>query len=70
MIMKNTTYDNLKRFSLVVFPALITLYAAIASIWNLPYAVEIAGTLTAINTALGAILGISTNKYNERVTNG
>ena len=68
MIFKNEkTYDTLKYIALVVLPALGTLYFALASIWHLPYGEQIVGTITAIDTFLGALLQISNNKYNEIV---
>jgi hypothetical protein len=65
MALSNETYDILKWVALILLPALGTLYFAIASIWGLPYAEQVVGTLTAIDTFLGAVLGISTGKYNE-----
>lgn len=61
--MKNKTYDVLKYIAMVVLPALGTLYFALAGIWGLPYGEQIVGTITAIDTFLGAILMISTSKY-------
>lgn len=40
-----------------------TLYFALAGIWGLSYAEEIVGTITAIDTFLGVILGISSANY-------
>ena len=66
MIFKNSkTYDVLKYIALIVLPALATLYFALSSIWGLPYGEQIVGTITAIDTFLGALLRISSNKYNE-----
>lgn len=67
MILKDKTYDVLKYIALIVLPALGTLYFALASIWGLPYGEQIVGTITAIDTFLGALLQISSNKYNEIV---
>lgn len=64
--MSNRLYDILKWIALVVLPALGTLYFALASIWGLPYGQEIVGTITAIDTFLGALLGVSTVQYNRR----
>ena len=61
--MSNKTYDTLKIIALVVLPALATLYLTIANIWGLPYGEAIAATITAIDTFLGAILGISSSNY-------
>lgn len=63
--MKNKTYDRLKWIAQILLPAIATLYFAIAKIWNLPYAEEIVGTITAVDTFLGVLLGISTSKYKE-----
>lgn len=63
--MSNKVYDILKFIAQIVLPALGTLYFALATIWGLPYAGEIVGTITAVDTFLGAILGISTIKYNK-----
>lgn len=63
--MKNRTYDILKFIAQILLPALGTLYFALASIWSLPYGEQIVGTITAVDAFLGALLGISTKKYNE-----
>lgn len=68
--MNNKTYDILKWIAQIVLPALATLYFAIASIWGLPYAEEIVGTITAIDAFLGALLGISSYRYNKEGVNG
>ena len=64
--MKNKTYDILKKIALVVLPAIATLVITIFEIWNIPYGEQIGATITAIDTALGIILGISTYKYNKK----
>lgn len=63
--MSNKTYDTLKNIALYVLPALATLVLTLGGIWNIPYSEAIAGTITAIDTFLGAILKISSNKYNK-----
>ena len=65
--MSNKTYNILKWIAMYLLPALGTLYFAIASIWGLPYGEQIVGTITAVDTFLGVILGISTVQYNKRV---
>lgn len=64
--MSNKLYDILKWVALVVLPALGALYFGLAQIWGLPYGEEIVGTLTVIDTFLGALLGISTAQYNKK----
>ena len=66
-MMSNKTYNILKWIAMYLLPALGTLYFALASIWGLPYGEQIVGTITAIDTFLGVILGISTTQYNKRV---
>ncbi len=63
--MKDKTYDILKYVAQYVLPACGTLYFALAGIWNLPYGEQIVGTITAVDTFLGVLLGISTNTYNK-----
>lgn len=65
MLISNKTYDFLKWVALIVLPAIGTLYFGIASIWSLPYSEEIVGTITVVDTFLGAILGISTMSYSK-----
>lgn len=62
----NKTYDILKYIAQYVLPACGTLYFALAGIWNLPYGEQIIGTITAVDTFLGVLLGISTNTYNKK----
>ena len=66
-MLSNKTYDILKWITMYLIPASGTLYFALSSIWGLPYGEQIVGTLTAIDTFLAVILGISTSKYNKAV---
>lgn len=65
-MMSNRTYDTLKWIAQLLLPALGTLYFALAGIWGFPYGEQIVGTITAIDTFLGVILGISTANYNKK----
>ena len=67
MKMNDKTYDALKYIAQYVLPGLGTLYFALASIWGLPYGEQIVGTITAVDTFLGLLLGISTANYNKGV---
>ena len=64
MKLSNKAYDILKWIALYFLPALGTLYFALAGIWHFPFGEEIVGTITALDTFLGVILGISASKYN------
>ena len=67
MRMSDKTYDVLKWIQRLLLPALATLYLALGSIWKdiiyLPYPEQVAATITAIDTFLGVILGISSANY-------
>lgn len=65
-IRSNKTYDILKWIAQILLPAVGTLYFALAGIWNLPYGESIVGTITAIDTFLGCILGISSVSYKKK----
>ena len=65
MKLNNKVYDVLKWVALILLPALGTLYFALAGIWGFPYAEQIVGTITAIDTFLGVLLGISANTYKK-----
>lgn len=63
--MCDKTYNVLKWVAQVVIPALGTLYFTLSALWKLPMCEQILGTLAALDTFLGALLGISTAKYNK-----
>ena len=65
MKMNDKLYDALKWVAQLLLPAIGTLYFALAGIWGLPYAEAIVGTITAVDTFLGALLGISAIRYNK-----
>lgn len=67
MKLSNKVYDILKWIAMYLLPALGTLYFALAGIWGLPYGEQIVGTVTAIDTFLGVILGISTMQYKKGI---
>lgn len=66
-MISNKIYDKLKWVAQYLLPALGTLYFALSGIWGLPFGEQIVGTITAVDTFLGVILGISTKQYNKRV---
>lgn len=68
--MSNKIYDVLKWIAQILLPAIGTLYFALAQIWGFPYAEQIVGTITAIDSFLGIILGISTAMYKKGESNG
>lgn len=62
MKLSNRTYDILKKIALVIAP-LATFIGAVMVIWGIPYAEQITATLAAIDSLIGALLGISTKNY-------
>ena len=64
-MLSNKTYDALKWIAMYLLPARGTLYFALAGIWKFPYGEEIVGTITALDTFLGVLLGISTAQYRK-----
>lgn len=61
--MNNKTYDFLKWVALILLPAAGAAYFGLAQIWGLPNAEEIVGTITIVDTFLGALLKIQSNNY-------
>ena len=66
-MMNDKLYKILKYIAMIFLPALGTLYFALAGIWGFPHAEQVVGTITAIDTFLGVILGISTAQYNKKM---
>ena len=66
MKMSNKVYDVLKYIALIVLPAVATFYAGLSKIWTgIPYPVEIPGTIMLVDALMGALLKISSDKYNN-----
>ena len=65
MKMSNKVYDALKWVAMYLLPAAGTLYFALSGIWGFPYGEEIVGTITAVDTFIGVILGISNSQYKK-----
>ena len=68
MKLSNKVYDIMKWITTVVLPGIGTLYFALAGIWGFPYGEQIVGTITAVVTFLGVILGIASNTYYKAKT--
>jgi len=66
MVFKDSrTYEILRWITVIVLPAIGTLYFALHGLWNLPYATQIIGTLDAIAVFMGTVLQISRSAYNK-----
>lgn len=64
--MSNKTYDILKKIALYL-PIFITFVITIMKIWNIPYIVEVSGTLTAINALVAGIVEVSNAMYKKSI---
>lgn len=67
MKLPDKIYDILKYTAQIILPALATFYLALAGIWNLPFGEQVSGTIMAIDTFLGVLLGISSASYNKNL---
>lgn len=64
-LLSDKQYFILNNLANVVFPALGTLYFAIAQIWGLPDAKEVVGSITAFDLFLGGIVKLGEASYNN-----
>lgn len=65
MILPDRVYNVLKWICMILLPAIATLWFALGKIWGFPYLAEIEATIIAIDTFLGAVLGISAINYSR-----
>jgi hypothetical protein len=64
-MLNDKSYNLLKKSATVLLPAAGALYFALAQIWDLPKAEQVVGSIAAVNTFLGVVLGLSTRAYNK-----
>jgi voltage-gated potassium channel Kch len=63
MKLSDKWYNKLKVLAQYVLPGSATLYFALAEIWHLPARAEVVASITAIDTFLGVLLGISSKNF-------
>lgn len=63
VIKSNKLYDVLKFLAQIVLPTIATLYLTLAGLWDLPEPTKVSATIMAIDSALGIMLGLSSNTY-------
>lgn len=66
--MTNKIYDILKWISVIVIPAIVVLINTLGQVWNWAYTKEISITISAIGVFIGAVIQISSKKYNNKNT--
>lgn len=67
-MLDNKVYEILKWVALIALPALATLISVILPLWNIcdeGTINAVVGTITAVGTFLGTLLGVSTMKYRK-----
>lgn len=64
-VMSNTVYLRMKFVVQILLPAISTLYFTLGTIWGLPMVEQVIGTLAALATFFGVLLGLSTKAYNS-----
>lgn len=64
-LLGDVSYRLLKHFATTGLPGLTTLYFTLAQIWHWSNTAQVMGTLTAINTAAGVLLGVSSYSYHN-----
>ena len=62
-MLSNKTYDTGKWIATIALPAFATFYITLGQTWGFPAVNETVTTIVAVNTLLGALLGISNHKY-------
>jgi hypothetical protein len=65
MIFNKKVYDAVKFIAQIGLPAAGTLYATLAALYGWPETEEVAGTILAVDTFLGVLLGFSSAAYNK-----
>ena len=63
-MLPNKVYDVLKWLCLIVAPAAATCIAALSTIWGFEGG-KIVATIAAVQTFVGAVIGVSTKNYNK-----
>lgn len=66
MILPDKVYNALKWLCLIFAPALITLLSTIFALYHIPNAEIVCGTISAIATFIGALIGVSSKAYNKK----
>ena len=61
--LSNQVYNILKWISMVMLPAVATLYLALSNVWGLPFGGEVSATIMAIVVFIGLFLQINSAQY-------
>jgi len=64
-MLNNKWYNVLKFIAQIALPGLGTFYFTLGDLWNFPNVAQVVGTIMAIDTFLGVLLGLSSVQYNK-----
>lgn len=62
-LLSDQLYKALHFLAMIALPAAGALYFALAGIWNLPDAQQVVGSIVAVDTFLGVLIGIGNKSY-------
>lgn len=65
MKIPNKVYDVLKWLCLIASPAIIAFVTTIFSLYSIPNVEVVTGTIAAVTTLIGALIGISSVNYHK-----
>lgn len=66
-LFSDRVYNFLKFISLVLLPAVATMYLTLAPVWDLPQPERVVVTITAVDTFLGLLLGQTSKNYQKQL---
>lgn len=66
MKLPNKLYDILKWVCLIAAPAIIAFLTTIFTLYKIPGAEVVTGTIAAVATLIGALIGISSVNYSKK----
>ena len=63
-LLSDRNYTILKHISAIGLPSVGALYFALASLWHLPSAEQVVGSIAAVNVFMGGLMGAAQSSYN------
>ena len=66
MIIPDKIYNKLKWVCIVAIPAINVFLTTIFALYHIPHIEIVVGTISAVATLVGALIGVSTKAYNKK----
>lgn len=66
MIIPDKIYNVLKWVCIILVPALNVFLTTIFALYHIPHIEIVVGTISAVATFVGALIGVSTKSYNKK----